>query len=217
MGWSLAVTVKNLAAADHQADLVAVHDLFLDLAAALHLGHLLEVGGCLDVLRSRGGVDDGEGGDGALHPDGHRLEAYQFPVVEAFHPAGEVLVDLALWSVESGRWRDLHVELLHEVVDQWLGESLVLLHEGVVVEEQGIRLQVLVDREFEVLGQVAFDVSVDCSPAKCKNRHLSSLEVLLLPVELAAQQKCKRRGGHCQDVAIWRFDGLPVERDEEAA
>ena len=93
----------------------------------------------------------------------------------------------------------------------------MLLHEGVVVEEQGIRLQVLVDREFEVFGQVAFDVSVNRSPAKCKNWHLSSLEVLLLPVELAAQQKCKRWGGHCQDVAIWRFDGLPVERDEEPA
>lgn len=71
MSWVFTITVQNLAAADHQADLVDVHDLFLDLAAVLHLRHFFEVGGCLYVLRTCSGVDDREGSNGALRPDGH--------------------------------------------------------------------------------------------------------------------------------------------------
>lgn len=85
------------------------------------------------------------------------------------------------------------------------------------MEEQGIGFQVLVDGEFEVFGQMAFDVRIDCGSAEGKYRHLSSLEVLDLPVELAAEEKCKCGRGHCQNIAIGRLDGPSIESDEVAA
>lgn len=61
---------------------------------------------------------------------------------------------------------------------------------------------------------MSLDISIDCGSAEREHGHLSSLEMLDLPVELAAQQKGKGRRGHSQQIPIWRLDSLAIKRDE---
>lgn len=60
----------------------------------------------------------------------------------------------------------------------------MFLLETLIQEEESVSLQVLVDGVPEVLGEVTFDVCVDCSSGEGQHGHFPGFEVFLLSVEL---------------------------------
>jgi hypothetical protein len=80
-----------------------------------------------------------------------------------------------------------------------------------VHEKEGVGFKVLVNCGSEVLSEVAFDVSVDCSATEGQNGHFPRFQNLLLAVELIDDQKGEGVGGEGERVVVGRFNGFAVK------
>jgi hypothetical protein len=79
-------------------------------------------------------TDDRTRADGAFHPDHHRLQPDQLPVVQRVQPCVELLRDLDDWGLETVRRLDSHVESLFEVLYQGQHDVCVPLVEFLLVK-----------------------------------------------------------------------------------
>lgn len=168
----------------------------------------------MDVLGVELRFRNCEGGNGALHPDGHSFESYQLPVVESFQPSDKLAVDVYHWGLDRVGGLNRHAESVPEEGDQGHRQLLMLLLEAVVLEEEGVGFYVLVNGVSEVFGQVALDVGVDCRPREGQHGHFPSLEVLVLPVELVGDHEGEGVRGEGEGVPVGCFHCLAVEQQQ---
>ena len=65
----------------------------------------------------------------------------------------------------------------------------------------------------QMLGNVALDVSIDCSSTHAQHRHLSRVKHLLLLIELLSDQSCQLGGRHSEYMSVGSEDVLVIQHD----
>ena len=98
-----AVFAHHFSAADHQPDLVDIHQFLLDFSAAPHLSLLLQISCPLDLDRIHFRLSNCVGAHCAPHPNSHGLKSDQLPVRQTLYPAHKSVVDFHLWHINRIR------------------------------------------------------------------------------------------------------------------
>lgn len=142
----MTVTEKHFPTANHKSNLINIHDLLLNLPVITHLRSFFQIGCWLYILwiclRSNNRV----GGYSTFHPDSHCLHPNQLPMIQTLKPWREGLIYLNLRSFNTSTRLDFYVKSFAKILDQWLGETIMVAFKGTIYKQKSISLEVLIDR-----------------------------------------------------------------------